>query len=164
MEPRHYYTPQRLATRKKGRHPEVLFHFTPRDRALKILEDGWIRGRPVVSVTENPSFCCPGPVVFVLDAGCILASGYEIWPHLWQRGAEQEAEWVIARRGSISNPANRGRIITDPTEISLDCVRFVGMIGIPKPFLMEAAEARGVAAGRFEWDAWWSNGPKILTE
>ncbi len=158
LPPRQYYTKERVEERQRGAHPQVLFHFTGRTKALKILEDGFLRGRPQLSLTENPAFVVPGPVVFVIDPACTLQKGFELWPHIWQRGAQEEAEWIVVPAGTEEKFD-----LPEATKLPLDCVTYVGLIGwvgAERQEILEAAEALEIPAGQFDWEEWWGNGPK----
>jgi hypothetical protein len=98
-------------------------------------------------------------VVFALDADCVLREGFEIWPYLWQPGAEEEAEWIVV-------PAGYDRLeeIPEPTALPLKCVVYVGLIGrfgAEREAIMAAARELEISTGQFDWEDWWGNGPTM---
>lgn len=170
MRPSEYYTFERVMARTLEDVPEVLFHWTRSlDLALKILADGVLKGRPTVSTSENPAFGTPGPVVFVFSPGSLLRRGFTLWPYLWQRGAEREAEWVIASSDAEFQDRRYGTIISEPIQVPVEGT--VRMIGYPGSWvnrrnadvrsLREAARPHGIPVRPFLWEEWWANGVVI---
>lgn len=170
MRPSEYYTFERIMARKPEELPEVLFHWTRSlDLALKIISDGHLIGRPTVSTTENPAFGTPGPVVFVLSPAELLNRGFTLWPFLWQKGAEREAEWVVASHDAEFEDRRYGMIWSRPVRIPLRGV--VRMIGYPPSWvnrrrddvrsLREAAQSHSIRVRPFDWEEWWENGVRI---
>jgi len=164
MMPRDFFTAERLSVRVPDRPPGILFHFTLLDRAFAILESGHIRGNRGISTTENPSLSGPGAFVFILDPVCILSQGFGLWPHVWQRGYEQEAEWVVvAPDAEYEKSANV--LFTETVRLPLDCVVEIGhQPGInPRqmalvPALRQAAAKFGIPVKVYYWEEWWRNG------
>lgn len=167
MRPSEYFTFERVMSRSQERLPKVLFHWTrSHDLGLKILADGKLIGRPTVSTSENPAFGTPGPVVFILSPEALLDRGFTLWPYLWQRGAEREAEWVIAADDAEFVDRRYGTILSSRIEVPLQGI--VRMVGYPaswvsrKPeqidMLREAAKKVPVLAGPFDWEEWWQDG------
>lgn len=161
--PREYFTPERLSARRLNQPPRTLFHFTPMERAFKILESGELRGRPQISLTENPAMSAPGPIVFMLDSPCVMKSGFWIWPTVWQRGYESEAEWAITNPGG--EEYDDARVMLGPVRLPLTCVIQIGFQpGISRhlmeqvPDLNRAAMRWGIPVEVYYWDEWWSNG------
>lgn len=170
MRPSEYFTFEKVTSRTLEEVPEVLFHWTRGlDLAHKILEEGHLRGRPTVSTSENPAFGTPGPVVFVLSPGALLSRGFTLWPYLWQRGAEREAEWVIAADDAEFVDRRYGTILSSPVRVPVRGV--VRMIGYPPSWigrrnkdireLREAANKLSIPVKPFDWEEWWENGVVI---
>ena len=167
--PQGYFTPERLASRKKEQLPPVLFHWTGSlNTALKILSDGALKGNPGISTSENPAFGTPGPVVFVLSPSAILAKGLTLWPYIYGRGYEGEAEWYVAH--ALAMQERNGIILTPPIRLPLRGV--VRMIGYKSFWKREeyrwkvralrlAAQQAGINVRLFEWWKWWKDGLAI---
>lgn len=170
MKPRDYFTSERLQARRSEEPPPVLFHWTRSlANALGILEDGVIKGRPMVSTTENPAFGTPGPIVFVLSPAALLDRGFTLWPYLWQRGAETEAEWVIASDDARAGDVDHGVILS--RKIAIPVQGTVRMVGYPSSWIRRrdkdiralrlAARTMGIPVRPFSWEEWWADGVQI---
>jgi len=164
--PREYFTQERLEARLRNEPPRTLFHFTTMDKAFKILESGELRGRPGISLTENPAMSGPGPIVFMLDSACLLGQGLWVFPLVWQRGYESEAEWVVVMPGAEYSRSGNV-IMTDPVRMPLTCVFRVGFQpGINRlqmekiPDLNRLGMAMAIPVEVFYWDEWWADGVK----
>ena len=164
--PMQFFTPERIRARRAL--PPVLFHWTRGlESALKILAEGVLRGRPLISTSENPALISPGPVVFVLSPKAILARGFTLWPYLYASGYEQEAEWVVAAKDAEQDG---GHIFSERVLLPLrGVVRMIGYTpGWTDPARRDRARALRAAARRldlpvriYEWERWWDAGAKV---
>jgi hypothetical protein len=168
--PHGYFTFERIIARTPKVLPPVLFHFTRPERAINILRDGYIKGHPTVSTTENPAIAGPGPIAFVLAPSRIRKMGYQLWPCIWGRGYEREAEWIVVsddaeryEAGEVSSCTVRSGKVLIPMEA-------VYLIGYPQSWpgkrgerfhgdiraIRSAARHYGIPVRQFSWDEWWS--------
>jgi hypothetical protein len=165
LMPAKFFSEARAAQRLSSL--EALFHWTrDLDTALKILADGYLRGRPGLSTSENPAFGTPGPVVFVLSPGAILRHGFTLWPYLYAPGYEQEAEWLV---GASNAERDGNHIFTSKVALPLRGV--VRMVGYSPGWTRHPDRVRALrAAARrldlpvrmFDWERWWgSRGPVV---
>ena len=168
--PMQFYTSAagKALTRERFASLAVLFHWTrDLDTALKILSDGYLRGRPGLSTSENPAFGTPGPVVFVLAPGAILKRGFTLWPFLYAPGYEQEAEWLVGGSDAVrdGNHIFSSRVLLPLRGV----VRSIGYTpGWTRRF-PERVRALRAAAGRldipvrmFDWTRWWGGAGPVV--
>lgn len=164
--PSQFFTEEYLLRREPDRPPAILFHFTTVEKALWNLQHGVLKGRPLLSTTENPALSGPGVIVFVLDSKCILEQGYRLWPYIYAHQSSsyhQEAEWAVGSSGSEFHPEENW-VDSEVVNVPITCVL---MVGYPESWEKRPSQKRQlekvygvleelvIPFRRFAWEDFW---------
>lgn len=167
MNPIQFFTENYLLAREPDRPPKILFHFTTVEKALWNLHHGVLKGRPVLSTTENPALSGPGVIAFVLDSKCILDQGYRLWPYIYAHRSSsyhQEAEWAVGSPDSEFHPEENW-IDSEVVSVPITCVLAVGY---PESWERRPGQRRqleqvygvleelAIPFRRFAWEDFWT--------
>ncbi len=152
--PREFFTREYAQSRTVP--PPVLFHFTPFEHAVMILQAEKLVGHPTISFTENPAMhYTPGPVAIIVMRDMLTSLGYKLWPYVWNR-EWREAEWVLASKDS--QQFEWQSIVSE--QVSVPVAAFYA-IGYPPSWDKKFPERVGLLSGRgpavvpFCWEEWW---------
>ncbi len=171
--PHKYYALERIQSRKVGEPPPFLFHRCSFANAARHLRNGYMHCTPYICTTENPSFCSPGRIVFVIDSKCLLDAGFVIYPYIWSEREPHEAEWRISPPNTelvffSGGPYDPHAHATQKDTLPLACVLGIGVANksVVQSWdeekmreVEELAAQRGYAIFDFSWEEWWDDGP-----